>query len=396
MRVSEIETLPSPRTAGWRRLRARIDYASVAPDELWLDVPPQHADALVTTGDPWLAWLAPLAITVGEPLAVDAPVDPLLLAGVREAAKVWTGWYPHLRSVTIDAPMSEGSVPASRRAAFFTGGVDSFFTALAPRAASERIEALIFIWGFDIPLSSDAAWRTALDGNLAAARKLGVPLIPVATNLRETRFRETNWTRLSHGVALAGVAQALGGELGTVLIPSSASQRDLRPWGSHPDVDPLFSSRRTRIIHDGAEWRRAEKTEQIAKSDVALGHLRVCYESADGKNCGLCKRCYRTMLALEALGVLDRCATFDRRTLDLHRAARVYCQDDTDRKQFGFVRDLAVREGRREIVRAIDDSFRRSARMRRVVSFVRGLRDMPVVWRWAPAWERRLLREWVT
>jgi hypothetical protein len=31
-----------------------------------------------------------------------------------------------------------------------------------------------------------------------------------------------------------------------------------------------------------------------------------------------------------------------------------------------------------------------------VVSFVRGLRDKPLVWRWAPAWERRLLREWVT
>lgn len=396
MRVYDVETVPSPRTHGWKRLRARVEYDRSSRDDVWLDVPAEREGALVTTGDPWVAWLAPLAITLGEPLRVEAPVDALLLAGVREATRIWRSWYPRLHAVEIDAPTETAVAVAAARGAFFTGGVDSFFTALQPRAADERIDTLIFIWGFDIPLSNAAAWTAALASNIEAGRHLGLPLIPVATNLRETRFRETDWTRLSHGVALAGVAQALGNAFGTVLIPSSASRRDLRPWGSHPDVDPLFSSHHTRIVHDGAEWRRAEKTEQITASDVALHHLRVCYESPHGVNCGLCKRCYRTMLALEAVGALDRCTTFDDVTLDLRRAARIYCQDDTDRKQFGFVRDLAVREGHTPIVRAIDESFRHSARLTRVVAFLRRLRGLPLVWRWAPAWERRLLREWVT
>jgi hypothetical protein len=102
------------------------------------------------------------------------------------------------------------------------------------------------------------------------------------------------------------------------------------------------------------------------------------------------------MLALEAVGALERCSAFALGALDMRRAGRILCIDDTDRKQFGFVRELAEREGRPEIVRAIDRSFLRSARMVRLVSLARRLRDLPLVWRWAPAWERRLLRRWVT
>ncbi|MGH2901344.1 MAG: hypothetical protein ACRDMZ_21885 [Solirubrobacteraceae bacterium] len=368
-------------------------------EEYWLDVPVEHARAFVDTADPWLAWLAPLAITIGESLTVDAPADAKVLMGVREVVRIWTEWYPHLRSVSIRAPMSTGGgvrKSADRIGSFFTGGVDSFFTVLRERAPGDQIQSLVFVWGFDIHLANEGAWQTALASNVSVANALGVPLVPVVTNLRETRFGQTDWTRLSHGAALAGVALALGGMFHTVLIPSSASQRDLRPWGSHPDTDVMFTSSRTRIIHDGSEWRRAEKTEIVARSDLALRHLRVCYESPHGTNCGKCKRCYRTMLALEAVGALENCATFDRGMLDMRRAARIYCRDDTDRKQFGFVRDLAAREGRKDIVSAIDRSFRRSARRLRVVDAVRRMRDMPVVWRWAPAWERQLLSRWVT
>jgi hypothetical protein len=403
MRVQAIELAISPRAPGWRRLRARVEYDAPNHDaeEYWLDVPAEHAQALVDTGDPWLAWLAPVALTLGESLSIDTPVDAKLLMGVREVVRIWAGWYPHLRAVNIRAPMATGGGVqrrADRVGSFFTGGVDSFFSALRDRESADAIGALIFVWGFDIELANDTAWRTALASNDAAAKELGLPLVPVVTNLRETRFRQTDWTRLSHGAALAGVAQALGGTFHTVLIPSSASLRDLRPWGSHPETDIMFSSARTRIVHDGAEWRRAEKTEVVARSEVALRHLRVCYESPDGTNCGRCKRCYRTMLALETVGALGRCATFDPGALDLDRASRIFCRDDTDadRKQFGFVRELAVREGRTDITRAIDVSFRRSARMVRVLDLVRQMRDLPVLWRWAPAWERRLLRRWVT
>lgn len=402
MRLHSIAMRESPRAPGWRRLEAWVEYDAerASPEEYWLEVPSPQASALVGTGDPWVAWLAPLAITLGEPLRIDAPVDARLLAGVREAVRIWTTWYPRLRASRVEAldgPVERFEDRGEHAASFFSGGVDSFFTALRHQrnVTGLPIDSLIFVWGFDIPLSNVAAWNTALSANATVARQLGLPVLPVVTNLRETRFARTDWTRLSHGPALAGIAQALGGAFGAVYLPSSASYRDLRPWGSHPETDVLFTSDRVRIIHDGAEWRRSEKTEYIAQSELALRHLRVCYQSSNGTNCSTCKRCYRTMLALEVVGALDRCATFDRGALDLRKAARVYCDSEPDIKQFGFVRELALRKGRNEIVRAIDSSLRRSTRMVRVVRFLRRLRDVPLLWRWAPAWERRLLRRWV-
>lgn len=396
MRVRSVETKPSPRAEGWCRLEAVVEYddARTETEAYWLDVPGEHASALITTGDPWLVLLAPLAATLGGPLRVDVPVHDDLLAGVREVIDIWTTWFPHLHCVSIEAPITGESVAADNRGlgSFFSGGVDSFFTALRHRPA---LDALVFVWGFDIALSNTTAWHTALAANERVARELRVDLVPVVTNLRETRFARTNWTRLSHGAALAGVAQALGGMFQTMLIPSSASYRDLRPWGSHPETDVRFTSRRVRVVHDGAEWRRAEKTQTLADSELPLRHLRVCYHSDNGTNCGRCKRCYRTMLALEAVGALGRCVAFQRGALDLERAERLYCDDEPDVKQFGFVRELAVRQGRPEIARVIDRSLHRSRRMVPLVKTLRWLRRRPLFWRWAPSWEDRLLRRWV-
>jgi len=102
------------------------------------------------------------------------------------------------------------------------------------------------------------------------------------------------------------------------------------------------------------------------------------------------------MLALEALGALERAETFDRRWLDLRRAERVYLPNDFDVRQFGYVLDLARAAGRDDIAHAVSRALRNSHRRERLIRFVRRLRDKPVAWRWAPAWEHRLLRAWIT
>ncbi len=402
MRVHIPEIVESPREAHWTRLKARVEYDEPGPlssEEYWLDVPDAHASVLVTSGDPWLAWLAPLAATRGETLRLDAPVDGVLLANVREVMHIWSSWYPNLSVPRIDATVHEAPATEGGVASFFSGGVDSFYTALKhaepAMPALPAIDTHIFVWGLDIDVRNEVAWNRALAANGAVAHELGRTLIAAVTNLRLTAFGETDWTRVSHGAALGGVAQALGRGFRTVLIPSSASNRDLRPWGSHPETDRRWSSSRTRVLHDGAEFRRTEKTEWIAAFPLALRHLRVCYVSSDGSNCGRCKRCYRTMLALEALGALHGCATFDRARLDPQRAERMFCKDATDAAQFGFVRDLAVRCERFDIVRAVDLSLVRSARLVRLLAILRWMRDLPIVWRFAMDWERRMLRNWV-
>lgn len=400
--VSALEQGASPDRAGWTRLSARVHSDVDGLDEsLWLEVADRDADALYASGDPFLIWLTPVSALRREPMRLDMPVDRTLLEQVREIQRVWQLWFPECRAVEIVSTAE--SAPASfegRTASFFTGGVDSFFTALR-HAAGEgtprtvRIDDLIFVHGFDVPLVNQRAAAHVVGSLAEAAARLEKPLVVVRSNLRESCFARTDWSRHSHGAGLAGVAHALSARYGTVLLGSSAGYGDLRFWGSHPLVDPMFHSTRLQLLHDGPAFMRVQKTEYVVRSPVARAHLRVCWLSPDGDNCGRCNNCYRTMLTLESLGVLDACTTFDRRTLDLRRAARIFCRHDYDVRQFGYVRDLALREGCHDVAAAVERALADSESLRRRIAFVQRLCDRRIVWRWARAWESRLMRGWV-
>jgi hypothetical protein len=415
--VADVRLEESPERRGWARLSARLHSDVDGRDEpLWLDVPASDAAALRVSGDPFLAWLAPLAATRGEALRIESPVDAQLLAQVREVLRIWRIWYPQLTAAAVtsssssvasqtraDAPPAgnEGLAPAAvRTASMFTGGVDSFFTVLRHDAgdgtpSTVAIDDLLYVHGFDVSLANTAAAHRVQTSLQQAADALGKRFVFVATNLRDSAFGVTDWPRLAHGAALAGVAHALSGAYRTVLLGSSAGYGDLRFWGSHPLTDPMFSSSRLAFLHDGAAFMRVQKTEYVVRSPIAMRHLRVCWKSTAGDNCGACNNCIRTMLALEALGVLEQSATFSREQLDLGRAARIYCRHDFDYRQFGYVRDLAEREHRSDIAAAVNTSLTGSRRLAKRLQFVRQLRDRRVVWRWAPAWEQWLLRTWI-
>jgi hypothetical protein len=62
---------------------------------------------------------------------------------------------------------------------------------------------------------------------------------------------------------------------------------------------------------------RVDKTAMIANDPFALDHLRVCLRNRGGPgNCGRCKKCIRTMVTLDAIGVLSRAKTFPPRLPD--------------------------------------------------------------------------------
>ncbi|MEO1799639.1 MAG: hypothetical protein AAFR62_04335, partial [Cyanobacteria bacterium J06629_2] len=89
---------------------------------------------------------------------------------------------------------------------------------------------------------------------------------------------------------------------------------NLEPWGSHPLLDPLYSTTSLQVRHENAALSRLEKTKLVGEWDVALKQLRVCNEKesyqAGNYNCGNCEKCVRTMTAFLSLNMLDRIATF--------------------------------------------------------------------------------------
>ena len=95
------------------------------------------------------------------------------------------------------------------------------------------------------------------------------------------------------------------------IVPATHTYADVFEWGSHPLLDPQWSSGSVHVEHDGANVSRTEKIRTIVRDRDALGWLRVCYRNPDqAYNCGRCEKCVRTMLSLHALGALEQAPTF--------------------------------------------------------------------------------------
>jgi hypothetical protein len=252
--------------------------------------------------------------------------------------------------------------------------VDSFFTLLRDRSALHplrrvQIQDLVTIWGFDIPLSNPEAFARLRARFQRLAAATGRELLDVATNLRETRWREVDWGEVGHGCALAAACHALEGRLSRVLIPATGGYRDLHPWASHAMTDPLLSSGGLTFVHDGASARRIDKLETIVTSEGALAELRVCWRSETDRNCGSCPKCLRTRLALQLLGAKGA-SGFSPAPPDLAEARRLHCTWSWDYRELRDLVELASLRGRGDIVRALESAMAQSRVRGRLLGWV--------------------------
>jgi hypothetical protein len=399
MELKRIDLRQSDLLEGHVRLAGEIAYDDGADPETWfIDVPEELEPELSRSGNPWLVWMAPLAATLGEEVRVSLPVDPLLLENMGELAAIWRCWHPDLPDLSVRAARGSTRPAADARgrvASFFSGGVDSFHTLLRHPAGRDavvgsrvdHINDLLGVWGFDIFLDRPTGFQVVRQSMEEVAEETGKTAVTLATNLRGTRWGESDWTMVAHGCALAGAGLFLEPRYQHVLIASGAGYHDLKPWGSHPLTDRLYSTGRTTFVHDGASSDRVEKTELVSRSPVARRHLRVCYHSQEGDNCSRCSKCYRTMLTLHLLGEdLRDWPTFDGDAFDPRAVARIYSKGGlAGVASLRAVRDHAVRIGAKRIARALDRSSRRSL-------LVDHLADWPAVWRLAPWLRRRMLK----
>ncbi len=208
----------------------------------------------------------------------------------------------------------------ARSGCFFFGGVDSFSSVLKH---CHEISSLVFVHGFDIALAETEPRAKASSALRRAAAGLGNELIEVPTNLLAFSDTLVEWGVRYHGAALASVARLLAARLRKSHVPSSRSYGTLEPLGSHPLLDPLWSTEWIELVHDGCEAKRLDKVALVSQSDIAMRTLRVCWERPGGEyNGGRCEKCLRTRVSLELAGALSSCTTFDR-PLELGRVTRV-------------------------------------------------------------------------
>jgi 7-cyano-7-deazaguanine synthase in queuosine biosynthesis len=239
-------------------------------------------------------------------------VSPLLAGNLETIRDIYAAWIPG-HKVPLNFELSrDAAAPSHGVSLFFSGGVDSFYSLIKHR---EEVKNLVLIHGFDVPLAETKSFALAEAQAREVVGIFGKRLIVVRTNLHwEESSLYTDrpcipcgW-KIYGGAVLAAVAYALTPIHGKTYIASSFSYADLHPDGTHPLLDPLWSTEALQIVHDGGETRM-EKLRVLVQHPEALSRLRVCWENLGNYNCGLCEKCIRTMLGLRALGV-EHCAAF--------------------------------------------------------------------------------------
>jgi hypothetical protein len=279
-----------------------------------------------------LDFLVPLtllpAMKKGVPISLPGELSPKLLTASEDIQAIFGLWNPSYEPVAVDARRrAPDGTRASGVGCFFSAGVDSFYTAVKHQ---DEITHLIYLrTGFD-------RTEPAADENLrAAAEELGKPLIELETNVRPIANAFAVEFADYSSAPLAAAALLFQNTFGKVFIASSFSYLALTRWGSHPLIDPLWSTESLEFVHDGCEATRPMKLAMLADNDVAMRRLRVCHRTGvdrDGAatvNCGECPKCIRTMINLRAAGAAGRCATLPE-TLDLRDVERLEIQDDRD------------------------------------------------------------------
>ena len=304
------------------------------PFSVWFRVPSGFGGGTVSA-DPFVAGFLIPCMFDPQDLQVDASISPLLLARQDRIQDIITTWFPEFTRISVRAgdcrePVADAGDQRGVGCSF-SAGVDSWYTFLRHEP---EISHLLLFRGSDILHEDhdDGLWTEVLDRARRMADGRHRALVTVETNIHEvTDKRRCTWGRRSErefymrthfGGALSAMALVLQDHLRQFYLPASYTYRDLFPFGSHPLLDPLWSTERLAIVHDGCEADRHEKTRLVAQHPDAMAHLRVCAAREPGRyNCSACEKCYRTMASLRLLGLLDQAPTFEG-PLDLRHMRR--------------------------------------------------------------------------
>jgi len=299
------------------------------------------------------------AMRAGRDVVFEQPLSKSRRRGLEQVQDLMTGWYPHrMNRVSITAPRPEKELPresllragkpSPRTVSCFTGGVDSFYSLVT----HPEVDGIVFVDGLDVPLTEKSALKRVSKSNRGVARAMGIRYHRIESNVRYfLRHTDVGWGFEGHGAGLASIATLLSPRYGKFLIPSTHAESVQIKWGSHPDLDPLWSTKSTEVIHDGGAATRVGKVTRIAAEPLAQQFLRVCYMQHQQDNCGRCMKCLRTMATLELLGHLDDFQTFQK-TLDVSKVADLRLVTPNDFVQFRDLAELGERVGGEEDLRA--------------------------------------------
>lgn len=248
------------------------------------------------------------ALALGVRLVLDLPPSETWLANARRIVPLFRKWWGYTGPDPLFGIESrpDAGPPRIEGGQCFSGGLDSFYTLFK---SPHRRDYLVFVHGFDIPLSDERRMRAYEPSLRTVAAETGRKALLLRTSLRRhSQVRAVSWSE-AHAGALAAAGHVLSDTLGSLVIPSTLSSGRPERYGSNWDSDPLWSSDRLRVVHDETDLERWDKLPPIADEPLLYRCLRVCWENLEPTgNCGRCEKCMRTRVLFARWGLLDRIA----------------------------------------------------------------------------------------
>jgi hypothetical protein len=295
---------------------ADVIFKNKRPQSVFFALDKKYKNFICKDASAYLPALLFCCMRIKEEVIVEGVIESKLFSSTKKIMELLESWRKimnlkktHIKSHEV---LKDNNKPKNI-GLFFSGGADSFYTYLKNKHSSdEKINYLIFVHGFDIKLESEDTFKRTIHLIEKICKKEKIKLVVIKTNLREITDQYVNWDIIC-GPALASVALFLRNKFKKIYISSGIDFKHLKPLGTHPQLDPLWSSTNLRIIHDGCEATRVKKVQYIGNFEIVQQSLRVCWRNRKGFfNCCECEKCLRTMLALYSAGTLDKCKTFNK------------------------------------------------------------------------------------
>ncbi len=257
-------------------------------------------DQIDASATPFVGLGAMLAAVHGHDLRIDAPVDVLAVENARTSVALLDEWFSWGVPRISAAAAASAPPPVAAAGLFFSRGLDSMSTLVAQRG---QLQCLLGLDWRDAPFATAGThqiWRSTC----AAAAEEGLPLIGLSTNARTFLDPMLPWD-MTYGVVLAALAQLAAPSIGVAVISASLPAGRDEPHGSHPRLDPCWSSSRVSVRYEAGPATRNDKAAVVADDPFASRWLKVCWERAGDGNCGRCAKCLMTMTNFLIAGRLE-------------------------------------------------------------------------------------------
>jgi hypothetical protein len=294
------------------QLKVEAEVEGVEP--LWFELSAEYQYLVDSESvDAFFLLYVWLAMESGADLTVNGKVSKCLAGALTGQVKdMFLALCPRLNEIDIHATnVSENWSQCSVGSATgFSGGVDSWFTAL--KSIDNNIPFEGYLYTNTGQHGTDDAFNVFLERAKVAKETsftLARPFITINSNIDDL-FKEQFQQR--HSISNLACALLLQHGFSQYSYAAGFTTKDseIAPHFDMAKIDsfllPLLSTERMTFLSCGDEAGRIEKLDYISACEKFNHRLYVCTEKIiPVKNCGSCFKCRRTEFALDCLGLTN-------------------------------------------------------------------------------------------